>query len=151
MLFWACWNNVQKQSSGGVLQKKLILEISQYSQENICAKAKATNFIKKVSLTQMFSCEFCKIFKNIFSYRTLPVAVSEHDWFYKSSFWSLCLPRMFINLNMNDNKRKIGLGKKEMVEVKECFICKTLSIKWFLNFLAGWRIICLKSVKFFKK
>ena len=98
----------------------------------------------------MFSCEFCKIVKNIFSYRTLPVAVSEHDWFYKSSFWRLCLPRMFIYLNMNDNKRKIGLGKKRMVEVKECFICKTLSIKWFLNFLAGGRIICLKSVKFFK-
>ena len=26
----------------------------------------------------MFSCEFCKIFKNIFSYGTAPVAASRH-------------------------------------------------------------------------
>ena len=28
---------------------------------------------------------------------------------------------MFANLNMNDNKRKIGLGKKEMLEGKKTF------------------------------
>ena len=38
---------------------------------------------------------------------------------------------MYTNLNMNDNNRKIGLGKKEMLEVKKCFICKTLSLKEF--------------------
>ena len=32
---------------------------------------------------------------------------------------------------MNDNNRKIGLGKKEMLEVKKCFICKTPSLKEF--------------------
>ena len=31
------------------------------------------------ALAQMFSCEFCNIFKNTFSYRTPPVAASEHD------------------------------------------------------------------------
>ena len=59
--------------------KKVFLEIWQNSQENTCARAsflmkllvKANNFIKKetdtnVMLTQMFSCEFCEIFKNIF-------------------------------------------------------------------------------------
>ena len=30
----------------------------------------ACNFIKKEALTQVFSCEFCKISKNIFFYRT---------------------------------------------------------------------------------
>ena len=44
---------------------------------------------------------------------------------------------MFTNLNMNDNKRKIGFGKKEMLEGKKYFICKTLYVKEFLNFLAG--------------
>ena len=29
------------------------------------------------------------------------------------------------------NNRKIGLGKKEMLEEKKCFICKTLSLKEF--------------------
>ena len=32
---------------------------------------------------------------------------------------------------MNNNNRKIGLGKKEMLEVKKCFICKTPSLKEF--------------------
>ena len=35
------------------------------------------NFIKKGTLAQMFSCEFCEFFKNSFLYRTPPVAASE--------------------------------------------------------------------------
>ena len=34
------------------------------------------NFIKKETLAQVFSCEFCEIFKNTFYYRTPPVAAS---------------------------------------------------------------------------
>ena len=37
---------------------------------------------------------------------------------------------------MNDNNRKIWLGKKEMVEVKKCCICKTPSLKEFWNYVA---------------
>ena len=62
--------------------KKVFIEISQNSQENTCARvsfliklqASASNFIKKETLAQVFSCEFCKISKNTFSYRTPPVA-----------------------------------------------------------------------------
>ena len=147
--------SVLKQRTEAVAQR---CSVSQNSQESICARvsfsiklqAKPNKFIKKEALTQMFSREFCEVFDDIFSYRTTPVAGSERDWFYQSSFWRLCVPRMFTNLNMNDNKRKIGFGKKEMLEGKKRFICKTRYIKEFLNFLAGWRIICLKSVKFFK-
>ena len=39
-------------------------------------KAENCNFIKKETLAQMFSCEFCEIFKNTFSYRTPLVAAS---------------------------------------------------------------------------
>ena len=39
-------------------------------------RPQAWNFIKKETLAQVFSCEFCKIFKNIFSYRTPLVAAS---------------------------------------------------------------------------
>ena len=64
--------------------KKVFLEISQNSQENSCARnyfliklqAKAWNFIKKESLTQMFSCEISEIFKNTFFYRT-PATVAS--------------------------------------------------------------------------
>ena len=58
--------------------KKLSLEISQISQENAFARvsfliklqAKTCNFIRKETQAQMFSCEFCKNFKNTFFHRT---------------------------------------------------------------------------------
>ena len=40
-------------------------------------RPQACNFIKKKTLVQMFSCEFCEISKNTFTYRTSTVAVSE--------------------------------------------------------------------------
>ena len=52
-----------------VYHKKLIAERSMRPQ--------ACNFIKKETLAQVFSCEFCEISKNIFSYRTPLVAASE--------------------------------------------------------------------------
>ena len=66
--------------------KKLFIEILQNSQENTCARvsflinfqAEACNFKKKQTLAQVFFCEFCKIYKNTFCYRTPPVATSVH-------------------------------------------------------------------------
>ena len=66
--------------------KNVLLEISQNSQENICARvyfliklqASACNFFKKETLAQVFSCEFCEIPKNSFSCRTPLVAASVH-------------------------------------------------------------------------
>ena len=48
------------------------------SQERPAREAlfKACNYIKKESLAQVFSCEFCEISKNTFLYRTPPVAAS---------------------------------------------------------------------------
>ena len=40
----------------------------------VCAKA--CNYIKKETLAQVFSCEFCEISRNIFFYRTPSVAAS---------------------------------------------------------------------------
>ena len=37
----------------------------------------ACNFIKKETLAQVFSCEFCETFKNNSSHRTAPVAASR--------------------------------------------------------------------------
>ena len=64
--------------------KKVFSEISKNSQENTCARvsfliklqAEACNFIKRETLGQVFSCEFCKISKNTFPYRTPSVSVS---------------------------------------------------------------------------
>ena len=60
--------------------KKVFLKISQNSQENTCARvsfliksqAEACNFIKKETMAQVFSYEFCEISKNTFSHRKLP-------------------------------------------------------------------------------
>ena len=37
----------------------------------ISCRPKACNFIKKEALAQVFSCEFCEIFKNTFFYKHL--------------------------------------------------------------------------------
>ena len=53
--------------------KKVLLKISQNSHPEAC------NFIKKETLTQMLSCEFCEIFNNAFVYKTSLVAASGCD------------------------------------------------------------------------
>ena len=64
--------------------KKVVIGILQNSRESTCARvffliklqALVCNFIKKETLAQMFSCEFCKISKSTFSYGTLPQTAS---------------------------------------------------------------------------
>ena len=92
--------------SEGVTQrcsvKKEFLEISQNSQENTCARIKvaalrpeACNVIKKETLAQVFSCEFCQMSKNTFFYRTHPVAASVLLWIVPdSSFLSSSSSRL---------------------------------------------------------
>ena len=50
--------------------KKAFLKILQNSQENTCDRVSflglACNFIKKETLAQVFSCEFCEIVNNTF-------------------------------------------------------------------------------------
>ena len=62
--------------------KKVFLKISQNSQENTCARVSscrphARNFIKRETLAQVFSCEFCEIFKNTFFTEQLWTTASE--------------------------------------------------------------------------
>ena len=54
------------------------------------------NFMKKETLAQVFSCEFCKISMNTFSYRTPLVAASILN--YRSSLPSCSLKNMFLKL-----------------------------------------------------
>ena len=80
-----------------VFYKKVFLKNSQNSEENTCARvsfliklqASALNFIKKEALAQVFSREFCKIFKNTFStehLRATALAVRNYNyWAYFDS------------------------------------------------------------------
>ena len=68
--------------------KEVFLKILQNSQENTCARASfliKLQFIKKQTLAQVFSCEFCELFKNTFFIENhwwlLPVIFSGFIWF----------------------------------------------------------------------
>ena len=53
--------------------EKLFLKITQYSQENTCG----VSFQQKEIATQVFSCEYCKIFKKTYFEEHLRTATSE--------------------------------------------------------------------------
>ena len=63
--------------------EKVFLEISQNLQESTCARAsfliKACNFIKKETLAQVFSCEFCEISNNTIFTEHLWWLLLEHE------------------------------------------------------------------------
>ena len=69
----------------------MFLKISQHLQENTCARVSffiklqarpnLQLYLKKSLWHRCFSCEFCEIFRNIFSYRTPPVAASRRIFF----------------------------------------------------------------------
>ena len=58
----ACVSRLQEAVALMYSVKKVFLEVSQNSQE--VAGGAACNFIKKETLAQVFSCEFCEISKN---------------------------------------------------------------------------------------
>ena len=70
----------------------MFLEISQNSQENICVRvsflrklqAHPCNFVKKETLAQAFSFEFCEISKNTFFKENLRTTASVLAQFEKS-------------------------------------------------------------------
>ena len=65
--------------------KKVFLKVWQNSQKNTCAKVsfliklQAYNF-KKETLAQVFSCEFCKIFKNTPLREHIPTTASAKQY-----------------------------------------------------------------------
>ena len=84
----------------------MFLEFSQNSQGNTCVRV---SFLKKLlawpepatlltrgyctleSLAQLFSCEFCEIFKYTLFHRTVPLASSENE-----QFWEISLSQIFM-------------------------------------------------------
>ena len=87
----ALYKNVQNsfihEKSPQIFIKKVFLKKLQMSQESTCIRP--SNFIKKKTLAQTFSCEFGKIFENTFLYRTPP-----DNWFClsKVSFQVYLIP-----------------------------------------------------------
>ena len=67
-----------------LLFKQSIRDDLQNTEAVVQSWPKACNFIRKETLTQVFSCQFCEIFKNTFFRRTPLVAASENS--YQSNF-----------------------------------------------------------------
>ena len=64
---------------------KLIEKIIESNKDEWFQKvAEACDFIKKETLAQVFPCEFCKISRNSFSYRTPPMAASSFSGIYSA-------------------------------------------------------------------
>ena len=88
--------------------KMVFLEISQNSHENTCArvafliKLQACNFIKKETLAQVFSCEFCEISKDTFLQRTPLVAASIKN---------ATFPQITVLSDANVSKNRMGENK----------------------------------------
>ena len=61
------------------VKKGVLRNFAKFTGKHLCQRlffnkvaGQVCNFIKKESLAQVFSCEFCKISKNVFFYRTPP-------------------------------------------------------------------------------
>ena len=66
--------------------KKIFLIMSQNTNENTCIKVSFLNKVagglqlyQKKTLAQVFSCEFCEVFKNTLFHRTPPMVASASD------------------------------------------------------------------------
>ena len=107
-IFHVTWKSNMQQIEAVVQRssvKKITLEISQNSQENTSARvsflikllADVCNFIKKETLAEVFSCEFCEISKSTFLHRTPLVTASVLDLLisYKNRCSSLELALLF--------------------------------------------------------
>ena len=82
----------QKQPPEVVYKKSVLRNFAKFTGKHLCqslffnkVEGSACNAVKKESLVRGFSCEFCKISKNTFSHRTLPVAVFWFANLQKSS------------------------------------------------------------------
>ena len=97
----------------------MFLEISQNSQENTCTgvsflrklRTLACNFIKKETLAQVFSCEFCEI--------------SESTFFTESFCWPLLKGRSNFQKNGLESKRERERereGEREIYQNEETIL-----------------------------
>ena len=87
--------------------KKVYLKIHKIHKKTpaLGSQTKACNFIKKGTLPQVFSCEFCEISKNTFFTEHLRATASVDT--YKATYWLLISRTATEKLNKKNMYRKI--------------------------------------------
>ena len=90
----------------------------------------ACNFIKKETLTRVFSCEFCKIFKNAFFTEHLRTTASADYMWVKN--YSLPIKNKFLNqLPCLGVQSQIAITKRKIIE--KCLISDYPKIQTFIK------------------
>ena len=72
-------NNWISSHQGCSVRKGVLRNFAKFTGKHLCQSLffkKACNFVKNETLAQVFSCEFCEIFKKTFSYRT-PLVIAS--------------------------------------------------------------------------
>ena len=95
-------------------------------------RCSACNFIKRETLAQVFSCEFCKISKNTYSGRTPPVAAFECS---RNLECEKQTDQNFITKNLCHGKEYCILLKRNLKQCQKEIICE-----YILAFAGWWSI-----------
>ena len=100
------------------------------------AISSACNFFKKEALAQEFSCEIQEIFKNTFSYRTLPVAASSKTSYQRSFFKQISLHSNFsitmAGAVMSRTSMTLLIERNVMLLCHLCYVNPALLLFFFL-------------------
>ena len=78
--------------------------------ETLC-QAKPCNFVKKESLAQVFSCECCEFFKNIFFCRAPPVTASVRRCYY--TYFHSAILKFFVRTNIDSFMTELNSLKNQ--------------------------------------
>ena len=147
--------------------KKKFLKVLQSLQEKTCASTSFLNkvylFIKRETPGQVFSCEFCKIFENIYFDRTPMVAASvrwvlksTQDYYqtHKTTSLKILHKRLiyesgnmlilfaFLEITASDCSISDNDAKIITIAIKLCqgFQCQTDLVKGFFKYLFGMKL-----------
>ena len=90
------------------IKKGVLKYFTKFTRKQLCqsvffwksCRPQTSNFLKRDTLAQVFSCEFCEFFKNTFFYRTTPVAASVFQRSRWLHYGNATLPVTFSDIYM---------------------------------------------------
>ena len=80
---YATSKNTEAATRGALWKEDVLKNFAKFTGKHLLQRPEACNFIKKETLTQVFSCEFCEISKNTFLQNTserLLLIIGVQEW-----------------------------------------------------------------------
>ena len=161
------WKTCRSSHRRCSVRKGVLRNFTKFTGKRLCwfsflIKLQALNFIKKENLTQVFSCEFCKISKNTFFKEYPRETASRHETYWSNSsiehellarlctirdffsLWSFLIESFAIELYFNNILSVINLflplNEKEEWVGQQCLPKISYFIKIWLNKLYGLKV-----------